>query len=479
MISLLIAKTKKRKESMRKSNSLLMVPSWTAVGIVLTTWSVLLRRHSVTSTKLFLEWLDTESLDTQAVCNDGSPGAFYFAPATDSAMVNDFLIYLPGGGQCYDETSCSQRWKEIGSTYMSSKGLAIELEKDGILSDDPSVSPWWGANKAVLAYCSSDGYMGDAGASKTTWQWHFRGQRLVKTMIQQLIRDKGLSSRSRILMGGSSAGGRGVMTNAESLFGSSSLASSWLPRGSTAALFLDSPYYIDIQPYTPAFVGFAYEEQSKYAVMQTQRALSRSCAKAYPQAERWKCQFGEYRIPFVSMDEYPFLLIASQYDAYQLGCNTQRTPPYSLYPADSDALTDYASAFAFHTKDALQQWIAASNEAASDDGGKVAAQKAVLSWACYNHAIADTTGFATVTTSSGISQRDALIAWLATNPFVTVPMTRSQGLQEAEAIEEEEEEEEEDKAVVVEEEEVGEEAKRVLVWMDDCVGFACGTGCQA
>lgn len=50
---------------------------------------------------------------------------------------------------------------------------------------------------------------------------------------------------------------------------------------------------------------------------------------------------------------------------------------------------------------------------------------AVLSWACYNHAIADTAGFATVTTSSGISQREALIAWLATNPFVTIPMPKT------------------------------------------------------
>lgn len=441
-----------------------LVPSW--VGVFLTTWCLLLSRSPVTSTKLFLEWLDTESLDAQAVCNDGSPGAFYFAPATDPARVNDFLIYLPGGGQCYDETSCSQRWKEIGSTYMSSKGLSSELEKDGILSDDPAVSPWAGANKAVLAYCSSDGYMGDAGASKTTWQWHFRGQRLVKTMIRQLIRDKGLSSRSRVLVGGSSAGGRGVMTNAESLFRSSA---AWLPRGSSAALFLDSPYYIDIQPYSPAFVGFAYEEQSKFSVMQTQQALSRSCATAYPHADRWKCQFGEYRLPFVSMDEYPFFLVASQFDAYQLGCNTQRTPPYALYPAETDALNDYASAFAFHTKDSLQQWIAASDA----EDGTAKAQKAVLSWACYNHAIADTAGFATVTTSSGMSQREALATWLATNPFVTIPMMPQTPAVALEAAVTEEEEAEQPQPPTAEDE------KRVLVWMDDCVGFACGTGCQA
>jgi hypothetical protein len=169
------------------------------------------------------------------------------------------------------------------------------------------------------------------------------------------------------------------------------------------------------------------------------------------------------------MDEYPFFLVASQYDAYQLGCNTQRTPPYALYPAESGALNDYASAFAFHTKDSLQQWIAASDA----EDGTAKAQKAVLSWACYNHAIADTAGFATVTTSSGMSQREALATWLATNPFVTIPMMPQTPAVALEAAVTEEEEAEQPQPPTAEDE------KRVLVWMDDCVGFACGTGCQA
>jgi hypothetical protein len=32
----------------------------------------------------------------QAVCNDGSPGAFYFHKASDPAMANVWLVFLEG-----------------------------------------------------------------------------------------------------------------------------------------------------------------------------------------------------------------------------------------------------------------------------------------------------------------------------------------------------------------------------------------------
>ena len=33
--------------------------------------------------------------------------------------------------------------------------------------------------------------------------------------------------------------------------------------------FLDSPYYLDIVPYTSSFPGFLYEEQQKYLLFNT------------------------------------------------------------------------------------------------------------------------------------------------------------------------------------------------------------------
>jgi len=54
------------------------------------------------------------------------------------------------------------------------------------MDNDKANSPLYGANKVALLYCSSDGYMGDAGASSDTWNFHFRGQALIRAMISEL-----------------------------------------------------------------------------------------------------------------------------------------------------------------------------------------------------------------------------------------------------------------------------------------------------
>ena len=51
-------------------------------------------------------------IDPLAVCNDGTPGSYYFAPHLDEGLHEDsFVIVLPGGAQCFDEESCRKRWE--------------------------------------------------------------------------------------------------------------------------------------------------------------------------------------------------------------------------------------------------------------------------------------------------------------------------------------------------------------------------------
>ena len=392
-----------------------------------------------TGTTLSIQWFPSD-YDPLAVCNDGTRGAYYFSESISPEMKDTYLIFLPGGGQCFDEASCQDRWASIGSTYMSSSGFTNTVDKSGLLDSNPNRSPLWGANKASLGYCSSDGYMGDAGASVDTWEWHFRGQRLVQSMIRHLIEFKGLSGNSTVLLAGSSAGARGIMTLAASLF------ADHLPKGSRVALFLDSPYYIDIPPYSPNFQGFPYQEQQKSQHINTAAIIPSECSEFYraassdAHASDWKCQFGQYRMPFDS--PIPYLLIASQYDAYQLSGNTQQNPPY-LGP-DHDQVTNYGVSFANQTRALLTTLV----ETAQNPQGKTLA---VFSWACYNHAVAETISFSTLTTETGVTQQDALKAFLATDPFVVVGAETSKVAQGASN----------------------------LQWIDQCNGFACGSGCAA
>jgi hypothetical protein len=58
------------------------------------------------------------NVDPLAVCNDGSPAAYFFAPGSGDGA-NTWLVYLEGAMFCWDETSCNLRFKSL-PFYMSS-----------------------------------------------------------------------------------------------------------------------------------------------------------------------------------------------------------------------------------------------------------------------------------------------------------------------------------------------------------------------
>jgi tRNA(Met) C34 N-acetyltransferase TmcA len=55
-----------------------------------------------------------------------------------------------------------------------------------------------------LQYCSSDLWSGDTAASDATFGFQFRGARIVRTAITQLVRQHGMGAQAghRLLFGG-------------------------------------------------------------------------------------------------------------------------------------------------------------------------------------------------------------------------------------------------------------------------------------
>lgn len=391
------------------------------------------------------------NMEPTALCNDGTPGGYYFASAIDSSQSNVYVIYLPGaefelffftnpmtgGGQCYDESSCTSRSQDM----MSSTHFSNTVVVNGFLDSSPSKSPLWAANKAYLGYCSSDAYMGDIAASNSTWGYHFRGQSLVRAMVRALINEHNLSSASTIVFAGSSAGARGVMTHLDTI------TQDMFPPSALLVALLDSPYYLDIEPYSASFEGFDYQEQQKYLLYNTTGIVSAECEAAYPGEDKWKCQFGQYRMPFVSV---PYFLIASQYDSYQLDSNIGES-------SDSydDTETAYATSFGTSTRDSLDTLISSlQNRSGEDPIGY-----GIYSWACYNHAVGSSYAFYTLATNSGVTQKDAfeefLNGQLHTNDRASLRL----------------------KSIIAAESVSITDALRVNVWIDDCKEFACGLNC--
>jgi hypothetical protein len=167
----------------------------------------------------------------------------------------------------------------------------------------------WGANKVYVPYCSSDGWIGDALASSSTWGWHFRGQRIVRETLRDLVSSAKMSVGAEVLFGGFSAGARGMMNLVDMLHAD-------LPADSIIiGAFLDSAYWVDVPSANNGYIGSLNEQKEIYLHFNVSSVIPSSCLTAYPN-EPWKCTLGQYRMPFV---QTPYILIASQYDTYQIG----------------------------------------------------------------------------------------------------------------------------------------------------------------
>lgn len=180
--------------------------------------------------------------------------------------------------------------------------------------------------------------------------------------------------------------------------------------------FLDSPAWVDVDPFVSSFPGFAYITQHVHSYANVTH-LGATCAEAHA-GERWKCMFGQYRLPTLAT---PYFLVASQADEYQLGNNVGHKP-------ESGKEKSYAQDFAAKTRDLIDSVRAASPE------------NAVYSWQCYNHCVSTShAGFDQLSCGES-TMGEALQQFLGWSPVTISPP---------------------------------------LSWIDTCTDFACGAGCNA
>jgi hypothetical protein len=175
---------------------------------------------------------DRDGRFSQARCNAGESFAFQLRPSpTGSAR---WVIHLQGGGWC-DDVSVQCRWRAecaLDSGHALFHGVSMKdralspLAGRGVLSGDLRVNPGLAdANHVFAFYCSSDFWSGtrsepvDTSASRELWgRWHFAGRHHVAALIATLQQRYGLDDdddRTFVVLTGTSAGGVGVVANAE------------------------------------------------------------------------------------------------------------------------------------------------------------------------------------------------------------------------------------------------------------------------
>uniref|UniRef100_A0A7S2SGH9 Uncharacterized protein n=1 Tax=Rhizochromulina marina TaxID=1034831 RepID=A0A7S2SGH9_9STRA len=188
--------------------------------------------------------------------------------------------------------------------------------------------------------------------------------------------------------------------------------------------FLDSNYYLDVDPFPASgFSGFQQQTQLISDSMNGSSlaaASSPACVAAYP-GQTWKCSYGQYRMPFIKTS---YLMVAAQYDGWQLSHDVHDYQGIEADPVYTEDELDYVNSFGAATQ-ALVQTLPSAVETGS---------ALVFSPACYSHHVSETPNFWNASTSDGTSQAGAMATLLS--------------LPEA-----------------------------AQYWVDDCVGYACGSGC--
>ncbi len=159
-----------------------------------------------------------------ARCNDGTPYAFVVQPSPSNSPV--WVIYLQGGQLCDDTSfSCAERDRNLTTALPGSDGSAVPMIPHDLLSRDASANPTFhDANFAYGHYCTSDLWSGNSAAprpnSASASGWYFTGRIDLRAMVEVLqarYRLDDSNPATQVLFAGSSAGGVGVIVNADTV----------------------------------------------------------------------------------------------------------------------------------------------------------------------------------------------------------------------------------------------------------------------
>lgn len=135
---------------------------------------------------------------------------------TIGSGANKWIIYLQGGGWCFNEANCRSR---SGGELGSSNSYPATISLGGMLSDSTAANPdfanW---NRVYLPYCSGDLHTGTRQTnSSETWGLYFAGHHLFNAALDMLDEAFRLRSATEIILAGGSAGAVGSWIHAESV----------------------------------------------------------------------------------------------------------------------------------------------------------------------------------------------------------------------------------------------------------------------
>ncbi|XP_069146264.1 pectin acetylesterase 8-like [Solanum lycopersicum] len=168
-----------------------------------------------------------------AVCLDGTPPAYHLDRGSGSG-VNSWVISLEGGGWCQNVTSCLTR---KNTRLGSSAKMDHQLPFSGMMSNDPKFNPEFHSwNRVSVRYCDGGSFTGDVEAIDPATRLHYRGARIFKAIMEELLA-QGMKKSQNAILSGCSAGGLATILHCDNF-------RMLLPNNVKVKCFSDAGYFI-------------------------------------------------------------------------------------------------------------------------------------------------------------------------------------------------------------------------------------------
>ncbi|CAH9134329.1 unnamed protein product [Cuscuta epithymum] len=133
------------------------------------------------------------TIDNRAVCLGGNKAAYYYVPGFGKGVEN-WVVYLPGGGWCKNVSDCED--------YINTKGVgspAKPMPFNAILSSNKENNPeFFDWNKVAIRYCDASSFTGNSEITTPSGtKLYFRGRVIFAAAMQELFQ-KGMGNAKNV-----------------------------------------------------------------------------------------------------------------------------------------------------------------------------------------------------------------------------------------------------------------------------------------
>ncbi|XP_060200751.1 pectin acetylesterase 8-like [Lycium barbarum] len=152
-----------------------------------------------------------DAVSKGAVCLDGSPAAYHYDKGFGDG-VNNWVVFLEGGGWCGSVEDCRLRF---GNFLGSSNHMNNTRVFSGLLDYNKTNNPdFYNWNRIMIKYCDGSSFTGDVESVDKATNQHYRGARIFQTIMEELLA-KGMKNAKNAILSGNSAGGLAAMIHCD------------------------------------------------------------------------------------------------------------------------------------------------------------------------------------------------------------------------------------------------------------------------